>query len=268
MSEDISMNIGEKPQLRWVATELVKVDHNYQREIKPNIVAKILRKFSWSHFGCVSLAEQADGTFTVLDGQHRLAAAIAHPRISEIPASVIRASGVSEEATIFLGVNTNRTAVTTVERYWAGIEAGDAGLIRVRDILARAGCEVVPTPGPASKSNMTNAVSAIQRSIDRFGERAVVTACIICKGAWQGDKSALAGTVISALARLSRANPSMSSERMTELLRAKGRANLSADAENMRKISGGAAEVALAKALVEIYNKGLSKNQIMLGAAS
>lgn len=268
MSEDISMNIGDKPELRWVATDLVKVDHNYQREIKPHVVAKILRKFSWSHFGCVSLAEQDDGTYTVLDGQHRLAAAVAHPRINEIPASVIRASGVVEEATIFLGVNTNRTAVTTVERYWAGIEAGDAALIRVRDVLTRAGCEVVPVPGPTTKSNLTNAVSAIQRAIDRYGDRAVINACTILKNAWLGDKSALAGTVISALARLSRANPALSIERMTDLLRAKGRANLSADAENMRKISGGAAEVALAKALVEIYNKGLSKNQIMLGAAS
>jgi hypothetical protein len=188
--------------------------------------------------------------------------------ISDVPASIIKVSSLKEEADAFLGMNVDRAAVTPVERYWAGLTAGDPALIRIRDILARAGCDVVPTSGGSTGSHMTNSVTAVQRAVERFGDAAVIAACKTLKQAWQGDKGAQSGTIITALARIYRGNGDIHMERMVQMLRTKQRSQLSADAEAMRKISGGAAETNLVRTLVAIYNKGLSKNTISIGLAA
>lgn len=265
---DINLNTGAQPELIWVDIDDIIVDHNYQREIKPQVVARILREFSWPRFGALSLARQPDGKYAVVDGQHRLAAAKHHPRVSAVPAAVFQASGMIEEASVFLGINTTRTAVTTVERFWAGITAGDAAMLRIRDVLAKADCEVVATPGPPASARYTNAVSAVGRSIEKYGDSPTTKAAMTLKAAWPKDHSALAGVLIQALARIYRNNKAIDPERLVGALKTRSRHQLSADAEAIRKISGGAAETALTKTLVEIYNRGLSKNLITFGVAA
>ena len=60
---NISVNLGEKPELMWVDIDKISVDSNYQRELKAGRVAQILKDFNWAHFQPVMLAEQVDGTF-------------------------------------------------------------------------------------------------------------------------------------------------------------------------------------------------------------
>ncbi|KQS74055.1 hypothetical protein ASG25_21525 [Rhizobium sp. Leaf384] len=267
MSEAVSTNLGEEPVLMWVQVDKIRVDHNYQREIKPNRVSQILRDFTWAHFQPVMLAEQADGTYTVFDGQHRVAAARAHPRIDRVPASVVRVEGSKNEADAFLGVNINRTAVTTVEKFWAGIEAGNADMIRIKTALEKAGCEVIQATGVRPAANRTAAVSAVQRAIRTYGDAAVVSACKTLVAAWPKDAGALHAIMIQALARLYRNNRKHIDEaRMVSKLTAKDRKILTADAETLRKIGGGDATASVAKVLVEIYNKSLQMGQIQIGA--
>lgn len=269
MSEVIPSDLGQKPDLMWVSIDKILVDHNYQREIKPGRVAQILREFNWAHFQPVMLAEQPDGNFTVFDGQHRVAAARAHPSVTEIPAAVVRLAGSKGEAQAFLGVNVNRTAVSTVEKFWAGIEAGNEDMIRVRDVLAMADCEVIQTFGIKPGPKKTHAVTAVDRSIKTFGEEATAAACRTLSTAWSRDQGALGAIFIQALARLYRNNKAtISAERMEQKLRQNDRKTLAATAETLRKIGGGDAGANLSKALVEIYNKGLQTNQIQIGAKS
>jgi hypothetical protein len=49
-------------------------------------------------------------------------------------------------------------------------------------------------------------------------------------------------------------------------LRETKRLDLTSSAESLRKLGGGDASVNLSKALVEIYNRGLSVNHIQIGA--
>ena len=85
--------------------------------------------------------------------------------------------------------------------------------------------------------------------------------------AWPKDNGALNGVMIQALARLYRNNKAaISEERMIAKLHGKDCKILTADAEALRKMGGGDAPLAVAKALVEIYNKQLTANLIQLGA--
>ncbi|MFC3071508.1 DUF6551 family protein [Shinella pollutisoli] len=266
MSEAVSADLGERSELMWVDVERIFVDRNYQRELRPTRVAQILREFRWSKFEPVVLAEQEGGTFSVIDGQHRVAAGRAHPAVSQIPAAVVRLSGSREEAGAFLDINVNRTAVTTVERFWAGIEAGDEAMLRVQAVLARAGCEVIQAAGVRPASTKTNAVTAVARSIRIYGDAATSDACRALSTAWPADTGALGGIYIQALARLFRNNRStINAERIVQKLRGSDRKMLAAQAETLRKIGGGDAALNLSKALCEIYNRQLQVNHITIG---
>lgn len=265
-ADAVSMDLGDKPDLKWVPVDRIHVDHNYQRELRPQRVRQILREFCWSRFTPVQLAERDDGQFNVFDGQHRVEAARQHPLIDAVPAAIVRLDGLREEAGAFLGVNVNRSAVSTIEKYHAGLEAGDPEMMRICAVLEEAGCEVVPAQGIGLKSSRTQAVTAVGRSIKYFGEGATSFACEMLRTAWPDDANAQKGILIQAIARIHRGNERLSKTRLTEVLSGTSRQALSADAETIRKISGGDASNAVAKTICEIYNRGLSKNQILIGA--
>ena len=263
----INMHTGPQPRLDWVPIARIRVDEAYQRQLKPGRVRQILRDFNWAHFQPVMLAEHEDGTFTVFDGQHRVEAARQHPNVKDVPAAIVAFDESYQEAGAFLGVNVNRSNITNIERYYAGLEAGDADMMAVCSVLEEAGCEVVEdgkyTPAP----NKTAAVSSVNRAIKTYGETAVTAALITLRKAWPKDKRALNGSLIVCLARVYRHNNKIiDHERMIMKLVSKNRVLLTGDAEALRKIGGGDAMLALTKALVEMYNRGLSTNLISIGA--
>lgn len=262
---EFSRNVGKLPEFEWVSADLIDVDHNYQRELDGRKVAKILKEFHWDHFGAVTLARKDGGRFSVTDGQHRTKAAQLHPKIGFVPAMIISRSGVEAEAENFLVINRDRKAVTPVERYWAGLASGDAVAKRVRDICLAADCDIAPDAG-TYKPNLTNAVSAISRALERYGDKAVRLSLLTIRRAWPKDAKALRGTMITALARIIEANDKIDLERLAGVLRPKSFAEMTAHAEQLRKLAGGDAPSVLARTITELYNKGLSANQIYFGA--
>lgn len=264
---EINRAIGEKPSLEWVPVEAIDVDQNYQRPLKQSLVDKILKKFTWAKFGAVVLSRKEGGRYTVIEGQHRWTAAKLHPNVREVPAIVVEHEDLKGEAESFLAINRDRMAVTSVEQYWAGLTAGDDTAIAVSKVLASAGCDVVRESGHY-RPNLTNAIGAVQRCLQNYGQGATRRALLVIRAAWPDEPKALRGTLISALARIIRANEKTIAEpHMAAVLRPQSIAKLTAHAEAFRKLSGGSAETALSKALVEIYNKGKRTDTIMIGEA-
>ena len=266
MTANTAAPIGEMPELAYVAIAEIRIDENYQRQLKEKRVLKILKGFNWAHFQPVMLVRHEDGHYTCFDGQHRVEAARRHPDVAEVPAAIVTLEQACEEAEAFLGVNVNRSAITTVEKYHAGIEAGDETMMRICAVLEDAGCEVIERHGVKPAANRTTAVTAVERAVRTYGDAAVTQACRSLVTAWPNDKGALHAVMIQALSRIYRNNRAAIDEaRMVARLTSRDRKILTSDAETMRKIGGGDAVAAVAKVIVEIYNRGLSANQIMIG---
>ena len=263
----INRKIGVAPELEWVAVALIDVARNYQREIKPHLVKRILEKFEWRKFGAVVLSRQADGRFLVVEGQHRCKAAMLHPDVHRVPAVIVPHADTAEEADSFLAINRDRMAVTSVEQYWAALTAGDPRTLAIAAVLEAAGCDVVASQGQY-RPNLTNAISALHRSIQRYGDAATRRALLVIRAAWPKESRALRGTLITALARLIRNNKGVQDEALTDALRGQSVASLTAHAEQFRKLSGGSAEASLSKTIVELHNKGKRTNVILIGEAA
>lgn len=262
---EMNTDIGERPDLAWVSVDLIDVDSNYQREIKPQLVDKILRKFSWAKFGAVVLSRAENGRFAVVEGQHRWKAACLHPGVREIPAVIVDHDDMKSEAESFLAINRDRMAVTSVEQYWAGLTAGDETAIAVSSVLKAAGCDVVPATGHY-RPYLTNSIGAVSRCLQRYGQGATRRSLLIIRKAWPNEAKALRGTLITAIARIVRANEkTISDEELVRSIRGESFAKLTAHAEQFRKLSGGSSETALSKTLAELYNRGKRVNTILIG---
>lgn len=173
IEEPVFRDPGEVPELDWIDKNLIDVDPTYQRELDEARVQRILEWFDWRSFGALVLTRTEGGRYNTPDGQHRLEAAKRHPKVSQVPAVIVKAEGTAGEAEVFVGINKDRRNVSVLQLFWAQIAAGEMDAKRVVDIARRAGVTVCRYP--ASKGEYhdgdTVAVGSIDGLIKKWGDR-------------------------------------------------------------------------------------------------
>ncbi len=259
----INTEIGPKPELQWVPVEKIIVDSNYQREIVPYRAKKILKNFQWRYFQPVTLAAHPDGTYSVYDGQHRVKAAELHPLVKEVPAMVVTLGSSQEEADAFVVVNRDRTSISPIDAYWAGLHAENPEMLRIKRVLDRAGCEIVSAYGDKA-INKTSAVTAVSRSIKFYGDEAVRRALQMIRRVWPNQVGALRGVWIRALAHMYR-DYALDDDRLAAALSRQSMFEITASAEAIKKISGGSAEKTIREIIITAYNRGKNKGALKKG---
>lgn len=193
---------GDKPQLCWIAIDCLRLDTAYQRTImergRANVI-KIAREFCWRKFGTLDVAEADKGTYRVVNGQHRAAAAKIRG-IKDVPCSIMRATR-AQQAEAFAAINGQVTAINAQQLHFARIVAGDPKALELRDVCARAGVTICPYPVPANKMKPgeTLAVGALARALRLFGAEVLVMALSCVTRTQQGNVGYLRKSIINAL---------------------------------------------------------------------
>ena len=124
----------------------LNIDHTYQRE--KVIISKVQQiQASWSWIGCgmILVALRHDGSYWVMDGQHRVLAARNRSDIDELPCLVFSVESKTDEAAGFLVANTQRKPVTAIAKYKAMVLTNDPTAMAVDEVLRRLGLEVADT---------------------------------------------------------------------------------------------------------------------------
>jgi len=143
---------SENAKLQWLKVDMLEVDHSYQRErLHEPQVLSIARAFNWAFFGALTVKKR-EGKYFVIDGQHRLAAAIRRGDIHSVPCSVTESGGVADEAVAFVNNNSNRKVVSSFDKYRAMVVACDPVHLEVERMLADRGLHV-------SQSNCPSAIT-------------------------------------------------------------------------------------------------------------
>jgi hypothetical protein len=163
---------GEVPVLDWISVDVIGVEETYQRPLDMNRVENIVRNFSWRSFGALVIVPQDDGSYHVTDGQHRLEAAKLHPKVTHIPAIIVKADDIREEAGIFVDINKNRKNVNALELFFAQLTAGDPEAETILEACQRAGVRVPKYASKGIRARDTIAISAIKDCISRRGQAA------------------------------------------------------------------------------------------------
>jgi hypothetical protein len=126
-------------EFAMIAKEELHVDHSYQRDkINEGRVNEVASNWDWVMCGALSVSER-DGQWFVMDGQHRKLAADKRSDIKELPCMVFALESQQKEAGAFVGLNSQKTAVSGIDKFKAMIVAGDKSAIGLNAVLQSTG---------------------------------------------------------------------------------------------------------------------------------
>lgn len=270
-------DLGAKPEFLWMPKEWLFVDSLYQRAMSSGksrrLVRKILEEFAWSRFTPLTVTplDWSDGKFAVVDGQHRGAAALLHPDVTEVPAWVVDAPDVQAQASVFVGVNADRNGMTTMQLFKAQLAAGDAAALQVQDVCTRAGVTIAFHLSNGSRElppRTTMAVSTLRKLIAKHGEKPVRLALTMLATAYADAPNQLRGQVIQAMTSLvvehgDRIDP----ERLVSALAEKDCEDLLDAARQVKRLEGGTTDAGMVRALMAAYDQGLTPAKRLRRAA-
>lgn len=119
--------------------ELV-VDADYQRHVagKDGKVLRIAAEWSWVACGAIIVGMRY-GTAYVIDGQHRVLAAMKRSDITKLPCIVFETLDKKEEAGAFLRANRNRKPMTTIQAFNALVTSGDQHAVKAATLIEATG---------------------------------------------------------------------------------------------------------------------------------
>lgn len=155
------------------------VDPAYQRSVGDRgmrQIRRIIEGFDWAKFKPPICAySECDGKtiLKVLDGQHTAIAAASNPHIRLIPVMIVEADDTIAQAKAFIGQNTDRLGITTLQLHQAALAAADEDAQTLELVCSRAGIKVLKTTNAytGTGSRQTIAVKQIEALISRQGAR-------------------------------------------------------------------------------------------------
>lgn len=160
--------INVKPEELWV-------DREYQRNLgrrSRKLIRDMVNGWDWAKFKPPVLTRDEEGRYLIIDGQHTAIGAATHPDIKTIPAMFIPLQDVSEQAASFIGHNTARIPVASLDLWHARITAGDPTATQANDVLNEFGISVVRAVQGSNhswKTNQTIATGVITKILEKYG---------------------------------------------------------------------------------------------------
>lgn len=153
------------------------VDPTYQRNVSEKgmrQIRRIIEHFEWTKYKppiCAYAEWEGKTILKVLDGQHTAIAAASNPNLDTIPVMIVEAESTVEQAKAFIGQNTDRLGVTSLQLHQAAIAAGDEDAQTIELVCARANVKVLKTTNAytGTGSRQTIAIKQIEAMIGRRG---------------------------------------------------------------------------------------------------
>lgn len=155
---ELKDNPGE---LAWLHKTMLCVDHSYQRSSNHRKALGIAQK--WSHTACgviVVAKRTSDQRLYVIDGQHRVLAALKRDDIEKLPCIVFCSDGPKHEAAGFIDANTLRGMPNSQEKWRAQLMREDPSTTFVNDLVTQYGRTVSNSAGPTT----VRCISALLRA--------------------------------------------------------------------------------------------------------
>ena len=186
---------------QWLLVGKLKIDDSYQRPISSNKVKGIRKCFDIDKLG-VLMVSHRDGCYWVMDGQHRLAAAI-HYGLTHVPCCIYEGLSRAREAELRLGFNT-RKAESAVERFRLFLAMGNPEAIHIKQIIESAGLalNLSGTGGTYPNPRQIRSVGLVERIYLGYkgGPNLLARTLRISMAAWPDDYKGRTGAILSGLA--------------------------------------------------------------------
>lgn len=179
----VSANLTKVERYKWTVKDSpgvlmminkheLQINHEYQRVLLPLKVKEIASAWSWVACGAIAVAMR-EGTPWVIDGQHRVMASLRRADIADLPCIVFETDDIRDEAEGFLNINTNRKAMTSMDKLRAAAVAGYEPAIQFRALCERLNLVL------SSSGQQAGQIKAADWGMRRMKEDPAATAIVV-----------------------------------------------------------------------------------------
>jgi hypothetical protein len=186
-----------------VDPRLITVDHRYQRDEKPALIAAIAANPDWAAFGALSLYRRDGGVLVCVDGQQRLRGILESedpPR--RVPAVIQEKASPEREAKTFAAINIARRAVDAFEKHKALIVAKTPTALAIERAVDKAGFSIAAPGRTPAGAHDVMAVSALYAIHGQLGEEGVVQVLVQARDAWPDDRNGVSAHMLRGIANV------------------------------------------------------------------
>jgi hypothetical protein len=247
----------ERSEMRLMPTGQLQIDKGYQRGLDERRAERLARSWSSLKAQVLIVSARMDGSFFVIEGQHRLSAA----RIARVPSLYcLLLWGLSreQEAELFEVYNAERVGVHIIDRFKAALVAKDKTALAIQKALGAQDMQISFKPDPQS----TSAVAALE-TLYAWG--ALPVALDIITSAWPDDKFSRSRAWLLAIGSLdvNYREDGMDEERIISILRNRSPKLMLEDASAKAEYTVGRRKTwaVVAEEIVRAYNRGLPAGQ-------
>lgn len=184
----------------------IVIDHRYQREIRPALVAAIAADPRWELFGVPVLLKRGDGegssVYYCADGQQRIEGiknSTNPPR--QIPAVWFPVHHLADEAAVFVQINEFRIALSAMQKHKGKLIAEDPATLAIARAVETAGLSIGGTNRDQSARTIT-AVSSLYAIYERLAEEGLLQTLIVCRDAFADDSGAFTSPILRGVAQV------------------------------------------------------------------
>jgi len=252
---------------QWIpVSDLQVVWQEAQRARDERHVAQIVNDFDPDFFGTVTIAHLPDGSYHVVDGQHRVEAVRKIFGDKErVPCVVVRAATKKRAAEIWAAINGNRSKPSPVGRFLVDVTAGKAAETEISKTVNSLGYRISTSP---SVGNI-RAVSALVAVHRQHGIDVVRGSLALIQQTWGMDITATEASIIRGMAALLAEHATdINQQRFAKTLAKKYTPlRLIGSAKAAREMFGGNTAEAVKRLLIEAYNSGLASGRLERKAA-
>lgn len=246
---------GRPGELKMIAKHALQINEVYQRSATLSKVLSLAKDWSWVGCGAIVVAHRK-GSYWVIDGQHRVLAALRRSDIFDMPCIVFELSDIQEEAQGFLDLNTNRKAVSTYAKHKALVAAGDEVAIFVQHEIDRLGLR------PAMDTKTPGTIQCFGWCMKRASENRATFSRVLelTTEISNADNVAIRERLLDGLIYIHNNLPGgLSDKRLLERIKAKGATALFNAANKASAFYGKGGAKVWADGILQEINKGLSK---------
>jgi hypothetical protein len=191
---------GSLPVLQYCAPEQLLIDETYQRSLENEgsvtLIRKIAASWDWGLCQPLFVARRSDGGMYVVDGQHRLAAAVMRGDIPQLPCVVSHFDTPEAEAGAFVALNQQRRPLNALELFKAALVAGEPEAIEIRRCLDMAGLRLANTTNnQGMKAGQVGNIGGLQRCYRLYGEIVLATSLKVLSHAYPQQVLRYAGSI-------------------------------------------------------------------------
>lgn len=237
----------------------ISIDPTYQRALDESRVDAMARHLDETRIGVPVLSLRKDGSYVVLDGQHRVEA-MRRAGLSDhkIFCEVHNGLTPAEEAALFLRLNNGRKPVRVFDKYRARMVAKEPTAVEFTRIAHSLGLRIGAAPG----KNTICAIQAVEYVHKKNGNLDIVLA--VLKKWGQGEVSVFEGDMIKDVSRfLVDYSTEVDPDEFTEKLQRHDPGHIMRRIKGLIDVLDGNRRLAANSVLRDVYNhRRAKKNQI------